>query len=133
MALVGDAYDYVDPIFRDLTVPIAEIEVLYDKCRWTEGPVWFDDGGYLVWSDIPNNRLLRWVPDQGVGVFRADSNYANGNTRDMQGRLISCEHGGRRVTRTEPNGSITVIADSFDTKPLNSPNGAVRRIRTRLC
>lgn len=125
MALVGDAYEYVDHAFRDLTVPIAELECLYDGCRWAEGPVWFGDGGYLVWSDIPNNRLLRWVPDQGVGVFRANSNFANGNTRDRAGRLVSCEHGGRRVTRTEPDGAITVIADSYQGKRLNSPNDVV--------
>lgn len=125
MALVGDAYEYVDSSFKDLIVHIADIKVLFDGCQWAEGPVWFNDGGYLVWSDIPNNRMLRWVPDQGIGVFRADSNYANGNTRDGQGRLVSCEHGGRRVTRTEPDGSITVIADSFDGKPLNSPNDVV--------
>lgn len=125
MALVGDAYEYYDIRFRDLTVPIAEVEVLYDGCRWSEGPVWFDDGGYLVWSDIPNNRMLRWVPDQGVGVFRANSNFANGNTRDRQGRLVTCEHGGRRVTRTEPDGTITVIADSYQDKRLNSPNDVV--------
>ncbi len=125
MALVGDAYEYYDHRFRDLTVPIAEVEVLYDGCRWAEGPVWFDDGGYLVWSDIPNNRMLRWVPDQGVGVFRTNSNFANGNTRDRQGRLVTCEHGGRRVTRTEPDGTITVIADSYQGKRLNSPNDVV--------
>ena len=125
MALVGAAYAYLDNRFRDLTVPIAEVEVLYDGCRWAEGPVWFADGGYLVWSDIPNNRMLRWVSDQGVGVFRANSNFANGNTRDRQGRLVTCEHGGRRVTRTEPDGAITIIADSYRGKRLNSPNDVV--------
>ena len=125
MALVGDSYEYFDHRFRALTVPIAAVEVLYDGCRWAEGPVWFADGGFLVWSDIPNNRLLRWTPDQGVGTFRADSNFANGNTRDRQGRLVTCEHGGRRVTRTEPDGSITVIADSYKGKRLNSPNDVV--------
>ncbi len=125
MALVGDAYEYYDRRFRDLTVPIAEVEVLYDGCRWAEGPVWFGDGGFLVWSDIPNNRMLRWVPDLGTGIFRADSNFANGNTRDREGRLVSCEHGGRRVTRTEPDGAVTVIADSCGGKRLNSPNDVV--------
>ncbi len=125
MALVGDAYEYYDRRFRDLTVPIANVEVLFDGCRWAEGPVWFGDGGFLVWSDIPNNRMLRWVPDLGVGVFRADSNFANGNTRDREGRLVTCEHGGRRVTRTEPDGTITVIADSYDGRRLNSPNDVV--------
>ncbi|RYH09507.1 SMP-30/gluconolactonase/LRE family protein [Tropicimonas sp. IMCC6043] len=108
-----------------MTVPIADIELLYDGCRWAEGPVWFADGGFLVWSDIPNNRMLRWTPDLGVGVFRANSNFANGNTRDREGRLVSCEHGGRRVTRTEPDGTITVIADSYQGKRLNSPNDVV--------
>jgi gluconolactonase len=125
MSLVGDSFEYHDPRFRNLTVPIANVERLFDGCRWAEGPVWFNDGGYLVWSDIPNNRLLRWVPDQGVGVFRADSNNANGNTRDRQGRLVSCEHLGRRVTRTEPDGTITVIADRHQGKRLNSPNDVV--------
>jgi gluconolactonase len=125
MGLVGDDYEYFDRKFRDLTVPIAKIETLYDGCRWAEGPVWFADGGYLVWSDIPNNRMLRWTPDLGVGVFRANSNYANGNTRDREGRLVSCEHGGRRVTRTEPDGSITVIASHYNGKRLNSPNDVV--------
>jgi gluconolactonase len=125
MALVGDFYEYWDKRFRDLTVPIAAVERLFDGCRWAEGPVWFADGGYLVWSDIPNNRMLRWVPDLGVGVFRADSNNANGNTRDRQGRLVTCEHRSRRVSRTEPDGSITVIADRHNGKRLNSPNDVV--------
>ena len=116
---------YEDRRFYDLTIPIARLERLYDQCRWAEGPVWFDDGGYLVWSDIPNRRMLRWVPDSGVSIFRADSNFANGNTRDRQGRLVTCEHGGRRVTRTEPDGSISVIADSHDGRKLNSPNDVV--------
>ena len=127
MALVGDSYDYIDRRFYDLTVPTAAVECLFDGCRWAEGPVWFADGHQLVWSDIPNRRMLRWVPDLGVSVFRADSNFSNGNTRDRQGRLVSCEHGTRRVTRTEPDGTITVICDSFDGKRLNSPNDVVVR------
>ena len=87
--------------------------------------MWFGDGGFLVWSDIPNNRMLRWVPDLGVTVFRANANYANGNTRDREGRLVTCEHGGRRVTRTEWDGAVTVIADSHDGRKLNSPNDVV--------
>jgi hypothetical protein len=89
------------------------LERLYDQCRWAEGPVWFNDGGYLLWSDIPNQRILRWTPEQGVSVYRHASNFANGNTRDVQGRLITCEHGTRRVTRTEPDGSITVLAERW--------------------
>jgi len=125
MALVGDAYEYYDKRFYDLTVPIADLELLYDRCRWSEGPVWFADGGYLVWSDIPNNRLLRWVPDQGVSVFRANCDYINGNTRDRQGRLVSCSHGKRAVERTEPDGAITILADRYQGKRLNSPNDVV--------
>src|SRR3954470_10967853 len=125
MALVGDSYEYFEKAFYALTVPTADVEELFTGCRWAEGPVWFNDGGYLVWSDIPNNRMLRWVPDLGVSVFRANANFSNGNARDRQGRLVTCEHGGRRVTRTEPDGSITVIADSYEGRRLNSPNDVV--------
>jgi gluconolactonase len=127
MALVGNSYEYFEKKFYELTVPTAEVEELFSGCRWAEGPVWFNDGGFLVWSDIPNNRMLRWIPDLGVGVFRTDANYSNGNTRDRQGRLLSCEHGGRRVTRTEVDGSITVIADKYEGKRLNSPNDVIVR------
>jgi gluconolactonase len=125
MALVGDSYEYYDRQFHALTIPIAELEELFTGCRWAEGPVWFNDGGYLAWSDIPNNRMLRWTPELGVSVFRAQSNYANGNTRDREGRLVTCEHGARRVTRTEPDGRITVIAERHAGKRLNSPNDVV--------
>jgi len=125
MALVGDCYEYFDKRFYDLTVPIADVEQLYDGCRWAEGPVWFNDGGYLVWSDIPNQRLLRWLPDSGVSVFRDRTEYINGNTRDLQGRLVSCCHGHRHVQRTEPDGSITVLADQYQGKKLNSPNDVI--------
>nr|WP_225776227.1 SMP-30/gluconolactonase/LRE family protein [Pseudomonas sp. Marseille-Q5115] len=118
-------YEVLDPRFRGLILPNTQLECLYDQCRWAEGPVWFNDGGYLLWSDIPNERILRWTPEQGVSVFRPRSNFANGNTRDLQGRLVTCEHGTRRVTRTEPDGSITVIADRFEGKRLNSPNDVV--------
>ncbi len=125
MALTSDAYEYFDKRFYDLTVPIADVEVLFADCLWAEGPVWFNDGGFLVWSDIPNNRMLRWVAGSGVSVFRSPANFTNGNTRDRQGRLVTCEHGGRQVTRTEPDGSITVIADRHAGKRLNSPNDVV--------
>lgn len=125
MALVGDAYEYYDKRFHDLTVPIAEVEELYDGCRWAEGPVWFNEHSTLVWSDIPNRRLLRWIEGEGVSVFRSESNFTNGNTRDRQGRLVSCEHGGRRVTRTEADGTIKVIADGYNGTKLNSPNDVV--------
>ncbi|MDH4440924.1 MAG: SMP-30/gluconolactonase/LRE family protein, partial [Rhizobium sp.] len=118
-------YEIHDPHFRDLVVSSAVLEELYSGCRWAEGPVWFDDAGHLLFSDIPNQRILRWVEGGGVSVFRSPSNFANGHTRDRQGRLVSCEHGLRRVTRTEVDGSITVLADSHDGKKLNSPNDVI--------
>ncbi|MDE3765058.1 SMP-30/gluconolactonase/LRE family protein [Sinorhizobium meliloti] len=118
-------YDIRDERFRSLIVGSAALEELYRGCRWAEGPVWFSDLDCLIWSDIPNQRMMRWTPDSGASVFRSPSNYVNGNTRDRQGRLISCEHGGRRVTRTEHDGRITVLADSYEGKRLNSPNDAV--------
>jgi gluconolactonase len=118
-------YQIFDKRFRSLMIGIAHLEKLADGCIWAEGPVWFADGGYLLWSDIPNNRMLRWMPETGVSVFRAESNNSNGNTRDRQGRLVTCEHLTRRVTRTEPDGSITVIADKHQGKRLNSPNDVI--------
>jgi len=125
MSMVSNDFEYYDHRFRDLTVPIAKLETLYDGCRWAEGPCWFGDHGYLIWSDIPNNRILRWTPELGVSVFRANANFTNGHTRDREGRLVSCEHGGRRVSRTEPDGSITAIATHYKKKRLNSPNDVV--------
>src|SRR3954462_13577661 len=105
---------------------LAKVERIASNCRWNEGPVWFGDGRYLLWSDIPNNRIMKWDEDSGaVSVFRKPSNNANGNTRDRQGRLLPCEHDARRVTRTEYDGTDSVIADGFDGKPLNSPNDIV--------
>jgi gluconolactonase len=125
MALVGPDAEHYDKRFVWMINGTCQKELIFDNCRWSEGPVFFRDANMLVWSDIPNCRMLRWVPDGGVSVFRADSNYSNGNTRDREGRLVTCEHGTRRVTRTEHDGSITVIADSFDGKRLNSPNDVV--------
>jgi gluconolactonase len=118
-------YEVFDKRFKSLMIGIAQLDKLADGCIWAEGPVWFADGGYLLWSDIPNNRMLRWTPETGVSTFRAESNNSNGNTRDRQGRLVTCEHLTRRVTRTEPDGSITVIADKHKGKRLNSPNDVV--------
>jgi gluconolactonase len=118
-------YEVFDKRFKSLMIGIAHLDKLADGCIWAEGPVWFADGGYLLWSDIPNNRMLRWTPESGVSTFRAESNNSNGNTRDRQGRLVTCEHLTRRVTRTEPDGSITVIADKHKGKRLNSPNDLV--------
>lgn len=119
------AYEFVDKRFYHCVLPNAWVDTLYSGCRWAEGPVYFADGDFLLWSDIPNNRMLRWTPDGNVSVFRHPSNYANGHTRDRQGRLVSCEHGGRRITRTEYDGRITVLADTFQGKRLNSPNDLV--------
>ncbi len=120
------AVEGLDPSFAKYRIFSAAVERLATGMRWGEGPVWFGDGRYLLWSDIPNNRILKWEEETGqVSVFRKPSNYANGNTRDRQGRLVTCEHGGRRVTRTEYDGSITVILDRYDGKPLNSPNDVV--------
>ncbi|MBO6509519.1 MAG: SMP-30/gluconolactonase/LRE family protein [Roseibium sp.] len=116
----------LDPRFDALRLPLAGVERLATGCRWNEGPVWFGDGRYLLWSDIPNNRIMRWDEVTGqTSAYRQPSNFANGQTRDRQGRLVTCEHGGRRVTRTEYDGSLTVLMDSFDGKRLNSPNDVV--------
>jgi gluconolactonase len=114
----------VDERFHKMVNDNAAVERLYTGTRWGEGPVWFGDGRYLLWSDIPNNRMLRWTEDSGqVSVFRSPSNNSNGNTRDAQGRLITCER--RQITRTEPDGKITVLMDRFQGKRLNSPNDVV--------
>ena len=116
----------VDPAFEKYRIGLAKVERIATGCRWAEGPVWLGDTRSLLWSDIPNNRMLRWDEDPGaVSVFRKPSNYANGHTRDRQGRIVSCEHGGRRVTRTEHDGAITVVADAYQGKRLNSPNDIV--------
>ena len=104
----------------------AAVEKLWTGARWAEGPVWFGDGRFLLFSDIPNNAILRWTEETGeISKFRSPSNNTNGHTRDRQGRLISCEHDTRRLTRTEPDGSITVMADRFQNKLLNAPNDVV--------
>ena len=121
------AVEILDQSFDRYRVKLASVERIAHGFRWSEGPVWFGDGRYLLWSDIPNNRIMKWEEETGaVSVFRKPSNHANGNTRDRQGRLVTCEHLGR-VTRTEYDGSITVIADSFQGQPLSSPNDVVVR------
>lgn len=114
-----------DSRFLNLTLPTVHLERLCTGMLWTEGPVYFPHGDYLLWSDIPNNRMLQWIDGVGYRVFRENSNNSNGNTRDRQGRLVTCEHLTRRVIRMEYDGSITVIADSYDGKRLNSPNDVV--------
>jgi gluconolactonase len=116
----------LDSGFNALRLPAASVERLATGCRWSEGPVYFGDGRYLLWSDIPNDRILKWEEETGtVSVFRKTSWNANGNTRDRQGRLVTCEHRGRRVTRTEYDGAITVLIDSHQGRRLNSPNDVV--------
>lgn len=111
--------------FRLSVVANARIETLHTGLRWGEGPVYFTDGDFLLFSDIPNDRILRWVEGAPVTTYRFPSNKANGNTRDRQGRLVTCESGERRVSRTEYDGSITVLVDNFEGKRLNSPNDIV--------
>jgi gluconolactonase len=124
---------YPDPAVRSLDkrfekyrLPLAGVERLWTGARWGEGPVWFGDGRYLLWSDVPGNCIRRWDEESdAVSYFRKPSNHSNGNTRDRQGRLVTCEHLTRRVTRTEYDGTITVICDRYEGKRLNSPNDIV--------
>lgn len=119
--------EYVDARFRRYILPNAGLERLYTGTLWAEGPVYFADGDFLLWSDIPNDRMLRWTPGNAVSVYRQPSQHANGHTRDRQGRLITCEHGSRRVTRTEYDGRITTLVDSYRGRRLNSPNDVIVR------
>jgi len=120
------AVESLDARFDKCRQGNAAVERLWTGARWAEGPVWFGDGRFLLFSDIPENRILRWTEETGqVSVFRSPSHNANGHTRDRQGRLISCEHDSRRVTRTEPDGTITVLIDRFQGKRLNAPNDVV--------
>jgi gluconolactonase len=121
-----ESIEILDARFERYRVKAASVERLATGFRWCEGPVWFGEWRSLVWSDIPNERMMRWDEETGAtSVFRKPSNYANGNTRDRQGRLVTCEHGPRRVTRTEADGNITVIADGYKGQRLNSPNDVV--------
>jgi gluconolactonase len=127
MALeLTSSFAVVDARFRKLALPYIHVEKLYTGCRWAEGPAWFAAGRYLVWSDIPNDRMLRWDETDGsVSVFRQPSMNSNGHTVDGQGRLVSCEHRSRSVTRTEHDGSRTVLAAHVEGKRFNSPNDVV--------
>jgi len=119
-------FEVLDKRFSRLHIGSAALDVLYSGCRWAEGPAYFPAGRYLVWSDNPNNRMLRLDEASGaVSVFRSPSNFSNGNTVDRMGRLVTCEHGGRRISRTEFDGTVTTIADSHGGKRLNSPNDVV--------
>jgi gluconolactonase len=117
----------VDPAFQKYRLPLVKLErIVTGLTRWAEGPVWLGDQRALVWSDVPGDTMWRWDEQSGaVSVFRKPSGFANGNTRDRQGRLVTCEHGGRRVSRTELDGRVTTLVDSFQSKRLNSPNDVV--------
>jgi len=122
----GGGFEVIEPEFAGCFVGHARLERLWTGCRWAEGPAWFGGGRYLIWSDLPNNRQLRYDDTDGsVSVFRQPSGFANGNTVDLQGRLVSCAHQNRRVTRTEHNGAITVLASHYQGRRLNSPNDVV--------
>src|SRR5579862_5407948 len=121
-----ETFEIFDERFDHCIKRSAHVDKLYTGCRWAEGPAYFQAGRYLVWSDIPSDRMLRWDETTGVvGTFRQPAGYSNGNTVDRQGRLVSCEHGNRRVTRTEHDGSVTVLTDRYDAKRLNSSNDLV--------
>src|ERR1700735_5163060 len=120
------AFEVFDPRFAKYSAGTTGLGRIWTGGVWTEGPVWFGDQQRLIFSDIPNDRLMAYDVTTGkTQVFRQPSNFTNGNTRDRQGRLISCEQGTRRLTRTEYDGTITVLADKFNGKPLNSPNGVI--------
>jgi gluconolactonase len=122
------AFEILDERFRACVKDSARLDHLHSDCRWAEGPAYFPAHRTLIWSDVPNDRVLRYDEATGrVGVFREPAGYANGHTVDPQGRLVSCEHLGRRVTRTEHDGTTTVLADAYDGRPLNSPNDVVVR------
>ncbi|MBM3549602.1 MAG: SMP-30/gluconolactonase/LRE family protein [Alphaproteobacteria bacterium] len=124
MQTIND-FEVWDKRFLPYVLGNVRLEKLHSGMRWAEGPVWFADGGYVLWSDIPNNRMMRWIEGVGAHVWRFPANNSNGNTRDREGRLVTCEHGARRVTRTEADGSITVLADRWKGQRLNSPNDVV--------
>jgi len=126
VTVADDEFEILDERFTQCVTRSARVEQLYEGCIWAEGPAYFAAGRYLVWSDIPNDRMLRWDETTGaVGVFREPAGYTNGNTVDAAGRLVTCEHGARRVTRTEHDGSVTVLVDRFEGRRLNSPNDVV--------
>jgi gluconolactonase len=122
----ADHYEILDKRFARLFNGSAHVDKLFTGCRWAEGPVYFPAGRYLLWSDIPNDRMMRFDETDGsVSVFRQPAGNSNGNTTDREGRLVTCEHGGRRVSRTEHDGSVTTLADKWRGKRLNSPNDVV--------
>jgi gluconolactonase len=122
-----DGFEILDPRFRCYVLSNASLEKLGDGFAWLEGPVWFADQDCLLVSDLPNDRIMRWTADGGMSVFRFPSGYANGHSRDREGRLIGCSHRHRCITRTELDGGITVLAERYQGKRLNSPNDVICR------
>lgn len=122
---MSDTYEIYDDRLRAVIKPDAKLEKLYTGTIWAEGPCYFAEDDYLVWSDIPNNRMLRWSEADGVSEFRKPCGYTNGHYRDLEGRLISCEHGNRRVSRTEHDGTVVTLVGQYEGKRLNSPNDVV--------
>nr|USU30373.1 SMP-30/gluconolactonase/LRE family protein [Methylobacterium sp. OTU13CASTA1] len=122
-----DGFEIHDPRFRAFVLPNAPLETLAEGFRWCEGPVWFGDRNELLFSDLPNDRVMRWSEHGGLSVFRAPSGFENGHARDREGRLLSCSHRGRCITRTELDGTVTMLADRYEGRRLNSPNDIVCR------
>jgi gluconolactonase len=118
-------FDIVDPRFKALVLPNAPLEQLADGFRWLEGPVWFADHDCLLFSDLPNDRIMRWTKSGGASVFRQPAGFPNGHARDRDGKLIGCSHRNRRLERTELDGTITVLADRYNGRRLNAPNDVV--------
>ena len=118
-------YDIVDPIFRSFVLPNAALETLGTGFRWLEGPIWFGDHDCLLFSDIPNDRVMRWSANGGISLFRSPCGFENGHARDREGRLISCSHRDRCVRRTEWDGQVTVLASHYQGRRLNAPNDVV--------
>jgi gluconolactonase len=125
--MMRDGFEILDERFEKLLLPDENLEQLASGCIWSEGPVYIhnDGDGYVVWSDIPNNRMMKWSPTEGVSVFRQPANFSNGNYLDHEGRLITCEHGNRRVSRTEHDGTVVTLVDKYYDMRLNSPNDVV--------
>lgn len=125
--MARDGFEILDDRFEQLLLPESKLEKLATGGIWVEGPIYFYNDGdeFVVWSDIPNNRMLKWSPKEGMSVFRQPSNFSNGNYRDHQGRLITCEHGNRRVSRTEHDGTVVTLVDRYHGMRFNSPNDVV--------
>ena len=120
-----DGFEIVDPVFKTYVLGNAPLEKLGDGFRWTEGPVWFGDMGMLIFSDLPNDRVMRWSEADGVQLFRKPAGFANGHARDREGRLVTCSHRDRNITRLEHDGTISVLCDRYEGKRLNAPNDIV--------